>query len=83
MGQRFAAGMQQYIGVTDTIATSIDDYVGIATALASDSAFRERTQSRIRASASKLFNDEDTVAEWQAFFDGLIRSQSQQYEYMS
>lgn len=71
MRQRLAAGLLKRIGVTDTIAASLDDYVAIAVALAhEDPAQRQQRRSAIRAAAVQADGDLRVV---RAFEDLLVR----------
>ena len=77
-GQCFAAGMLRRIGVEDTIAADVDEYVDIAVGLAGPTnAQRELLSERVRHNSHKLFSDEATVDEWETFLSRLQRGHSQ------
>jgi hypothetical protein len=79
MGQCFAAGMLRRIGVENTIAADVDEYVDIAVGLAGPAnARRELLGERVRHNSHKLFSDEATVDEWETFLSRLQRGHSQQ-----
>ena len=72
MRQRLAAGLLRKIGLTDTIATSTEDYVIIATRLAKecrDPKRRNAQRSMIKAAAPRGDNDMVVV---RAFEEHLI-----------
>ncbi|MDH4234600.1 MAG: hypothetical protein OEV15_05655, partial [Gallionella sp.] len=64
MRQRLAAGLLRKIGITDTIATSADDYVAIAQRLAAECRDPKRRDARRRAlkDAAPLADDDVSVA---------------------
>jgi predicted O-linked N-acetylglucosamine transferase (SPINDLY family) len=54
-------------GVPELVAQDIDDYVGIASRLAGDRAFREGTSARLQDGAARVFDDAapiDAFAAW-------------------
>jgi predicted O-linked N-acetylglucosamine transferase (SPINDLY family) len=72
MRQRLAAGLLRKIGLTDTIATSADNYVNLATSLAEecrDSNLRDARRHSIKSAAPRMNNDVSVV---RAFEKSLI-----------
>jgi predicted O-linked N-acetylglucosamine transferase (SPINDLY family) len=57
--QRLAAGLLRRIGITDTIAHSVDGYVAISVSLANDREKRETLRHRLRTAAREA--DEDVT----------------------
>lgn len=68
MRGRQTYGMLRQIGVEDTIATDVDDYIRIAVRLGKDRALRDDVARRIRENKHKLFNDLRPVRALEAFY---------------
>ena len=77
IGQCFAAGMQRFIGAADVVADDLDEYVRVATDLAVDANLRSQVRERVRAGSMKLFEDTETVEEWEHFFARLAALDTQ------
>jgi CRISPR-associated protein Csy1 len=67
---RQSAAMLSQAGVTDTIASGEDDYVGIAARLARERSWRDEVAARLRAGCSSLFDDTRPIS---MLADGLER----------
>ena len=61
MRGRVTHGMLRMIGVTETVARDLDDYISIAVRLGRDKDFRHRMRAQIEANRAKLYNDEACV----------------------
>ncbi|CAH0479375.1 unnamed protein product [Peronospora belbahrii] len=70
---RITYGFYQQMGVNDLIATSLDEYVGLAIKLASDAAFHKKMRQLIEQNRSKLSQDKQAIKEWEHFFDFAAR----------
>lgn len=68
---RFSAGFYTHIGITELIATDFEDYKRIALRLGRDPAYRQTMSARIRAAAARLFEDAESVREWEATLTDL------------
>ena len=68
MRGRQTYGMLRQIGIDDTIATDIDDYVRIAVRLGRDPASREGIVQRIRENRHLLFGNSGPVQSLEAFY---------------
>ncbi|DBA05269.1 TPA: hypothetical protein N0F65_007431 [Lagenidium giganteum] len=64
---QLAAGFYRYMNVTDCIANTTDDYVALAHALATDETLRARVQARIRGQHERLYDDPQTIVDWNSF----------------
>ena len=64
----------QMMGVTDTIAETIDDYVAIAARLANNPAERQALRERMKASAHKVYRDRACITALENFLDRAARS---------
>lgn len=72
MRQRLAAGLLRQIGITETIAADIDDYVQKAVDLALDRERRESLRERLRVAAPLADEDKSVVRAFEkAVLDGL------------
>lgn len=61
MRARHSAAMLRLIGLTETIARDVDDYVAIAVRLARDGVRRTALRARIAASKHRLFRDRAAI----------------------
>jgi len=74
MRGRHSAAILQMMGVTDTIAETIDDYVAIAARLANNPAERQALRERMKASAHKVYRDRACITALEDFLDRAARS---------
>ena len=68
MRGRQSYGMLKELGIEDTIADDIDDYVRIACRLGGDPAWRKDLSTRILAAHPRLFDDRRPIEALEAFF---------------
>jgi predicted O-linked N-acetylglucosamine transferase (SPINDLY family) len=61
MGGRHSAAILRMLDVTETIATTIEDYVAIATRLGKDTQFRQTISSRMAENRHKIYRDRAPV----------------------
>jgi CRISPR-associated protein Csy1 len=73
MRGRQSAGMLSIAGLDDLIARDDDDYVRIASTLASDRAFQREVSARTRDAAAKLFGDSLPVRALEDALSRLVR----------
>ncbi len=72
---RFTSGMYLKMGITELIAHSLDEYIQSALRVASDNAYRSTLEQRIRARSGLLFEDKESVREWETILEKVaIRS---------
>src|SRR5476651_2675814 len=69
MRGRHCAAILQMMGVTETIADTIDDYVAIAARLANDPEERQALRERMKASAHKVYRDRACITELEDFLE--------------
>jgi protein O-GlcNAc transferase len=74
MRGRHSAAILQMMGVTDTIADTIDDYVAIAVRLANNPAERQALRERMKASAHKVYRDRACITALEDFLERAVRS---------
>jgi CRISPR-associated protein Csy1 len=73
MRGRQSAGMLAITGLDDLVARDEDDYVRIASALASDRAYQREVSRRTRDAAAKLFDDALPVRALEDALSSLVR----------
>ena len=74
MRGRHSAAILQMMGVTDTIAATVDDYVAIAARLANNPAERQALRERMKASAHKVYRDHACITALEDFLERAVRS---------
>ena len=73
MRGRHAAAILQRMGIGETTARTIDDFVSIAAALGRSPAKRSEFSARIADSKHRLYRDRDCIAALEAFLDRAVR----------
>jgi protein O-GlcNAc transferase len=61
MRGRQSAGMLRLLGVVELVARDTEDYLGIATRLVADKAWRDELSARIRATQGSLFDVRNAI----------------------
>ncbi len=74
MRGRHSAAILQMMGVTDTIAKTVDDYVSIAVRLAANPAERQALRERMKANAHKVYRDRACITALEDFIGRTVRS---------
>jgi protein O-GlcNAc transferase len=72
MRTRHSSGVLRQIGVTETIATSEEEYVGIATRLAREPAWRSAVGERMRTHRAKAWRDPAAIRGLEAFLERAV-----------
>ena len=75
---RFTQGLYRKIGVTDCIVDSYDAYVDLCIELTSNREKREAIQQNILMANDILFEEQAAVAEFEEFFERIVRKAEQQ-----
>lgn len=73
MRSRHSAAILEMMGITDTIAGGLDDYVAIAAALARDPEQRHALSRRIAERKDRLYRDRSCIAALEDFLDRAAR----------
>ena len=73
MRGRHGSAILTMMGVTETIAGTVDDYVAIAVRLARDAAWRDAVKARMAANKHRLYGDRACIAALEDFLDGAAR----------
>jgi predicted O-linked N-acetylglucosamine transferase (SPINDLY family) len=75
MRGRVTAAVLQRMGVTETIAETIDDYVSIAVRLAKDEAWRRALRARIAEKKHLIYCDQECIAALSDFLERAARGE--------
>jgi protein O-GlcNAc transferase len=73
MRGRHTTAVLTMMGVTETITTSIDDYVAVAQRLATDTAWRAAMRERMRANRHRVYRDPACIEALQEFLLRVTR----------
>lgn len=73
MRGRHSTAILAMMGVTDTVAASVDDYVAMAARLANDPAQRQALRTRMREAEPKVYRDSASIAALEDFLDRVAR----------
>ncbi|MBV9906780.1 MAG: hypothetical protein JOY52_04360, partial [Hyphomicrobiales bacterium] len=76
MRGRHSTAVMDRIGVTETIADSIDEYVGIATRLARDPEERRRISLKIDRNKDRVYRDRDCIARLEDFITDAVQGRT-------
>ncbi|MGE3313862.1 MAG: tetratricopeptide repeat protein [Planctomycetaceae bacterium] len=68
---RITHGLYRYMGVTDCVATNLDEYVDIAIRLSSDRSIRAKVSEGILEAVPRLFEDRNAVREFEEFLQSV------------
>ncbi len=74
MRGRHGMAILQMLGVTETIAATVDDYVAIAARLANDPAERQALSARIKDNRHKVYRDRACMTALEDFLECAVRS---------
>ncbi len=74
MRGRHAAAILKVMGVTETIAGSVDDYVALAVRLATDPVWRRAVGARMESARDALYGDDASVRALESFLEQAVRS---------
>jgi predicted O-linked N-acetylglucosamine transferase (SPINDLY family) len=69
---RYTSACYHKLGLTDCVASNVDEYVTLANRLALDGDYRADLEQRIESASEVLFEDEVAVEEHQKFFSQLL-----------
>ena len=76
MRQRHCSGILSMLGVTDTIASSPDEYVDIAVRLAKDVAWRGQISQKIAGQKHRLYNDKTCIRGLEDFLEKAVKERA-------
>jgi protein O-GlcNAc transferase len=70
---RVSQGILKQMGVTETIATSVDDYIEIANRLGREVAWREKVRERMAQNKHKVYGDMTCIESLETFLSTVVR----------
>lgn len=73
MRQRHCAGILQKMGLTETIASSLDDYISIAVRLGKDSEWRREISEKIASNKYRIYRDKTCITALEDFLEKVIK----------
>jgi predicted O-linked N-acetylglucosamine transferase (SPINDLY family) len=73
MRGRESGAILNMMGITETIAGSIDEYVTLAVRLAKDPEWRRQISDKIRENKHRLYKDRACITALEEFFEGAVR----------
>ena len=78
MRGRVSAGILRMMGMPETIAETIDDYVALAVRIGRDAAWRAEIKARVASDKQRLYRDRTCIAALEDFLDRAARAQPRQ-----
>jgi predicted O-linked N-acetylglucosamine transferase (SPINDLY family) len=73
MRGRHCAAILRMLDVPETIATTIDDYVAVATRLGRDNQLRQEISARMATNRDKVYRDRAPVTALEDFIERSVR----------
>ena len=73
MRGRVSGGMLRMMGLPETVAGSVDDYVALAVRMARDAEFRAAIKSRVARDKNRLYRDHASIAALEDFIERAVR----------
>ncbi len=74
MRGRQSLGILRHMGVTDTVATSVDNYIEIAVRLGRDQAWRQQLSRQLTERQDRLCEDWTSVSALEDFYTRIVRA---------
>jgi protein O-GlcNAc transferase len=74
MRGRHTAAILEQMGIDETIARTVDDYVAIAVRLGRDAAARADMKARVAVNKHRIYGDRTCIAALEDFFDRAVRA---------
>lgn len=76
MRQRHCAGILAMLGVTETIASSVDEYVALAVRLANDRTWRYSIRNSVASNKHRLYGDSTVLSALENFLENIVRERT-------
>ncbi len=73
MRGRHTSAILEMMGVTETIAEDVDEYVALASRLGTDADWREAMSRAVAANKAKLYRDQSTIDALERFIEEAVR----------
>lgn len=74
MRGRHAYAMLKMMGITETIAADVDEYVAIACSLGNDRKFYDRIRKKVASNRHRLYNDVTCIRGLEAFYRKVVNA---------
>ena len=71
---RHATAILEMMGVRETTARTVDEYVSIAATLGRDATRRAELSVRMANNKHRVYRDEQCITALETFLDGVVRS---------
>jgi protein O-GlcNAc transferase len=68
--------MLRMMGMPETIATTVDDYVALGVRIAKDPAWRQELRSRVIADRQRLYRDRTCITALESFLERAAHGQA-------
>ncbi len=76
MRGRVSAGMLRMMGMAETVAGTIDEYVALAVRIGQDRSWRAEVKARVASGKHRLYRDRACIAALEDFLDRAARTQA-------
>jgi predicted O-linked N-acetylglucosamine transferase (SPINDLY family) len=76
MRGRISAGILRMMGMPETIASTIDEYVALAVRMGADPAWRMALKDRVAIDKERLYRDRTCIAALEAFLERAAHRQA-------
>jgi predicted O-linked N-acetylglucosamine transferase (SPINDLY family) len=73
MRGRVSAGMLRMMGMPETVAGTIDDYVALSVRMANDPLWRKTVRDGVAENKYRLYCDRDCIVALETFLDRVVR----------
>lgn len=73
MRQRHSSAILTMMGVTETIASSIEDYIALAIRLGKDTTFRSQISEKMATNKFRVYQDKACIEALEKFIEDLVR----------
>jgi predicted O-linked N-acetylglucosamine transferase (SPINDLY family) len=76
MRGRVSAGILRMMGMPETVADTIDDYVALAVRMGRDPAWQAQIKGRVASDKHRLYRDRSCISALESFLDRAARTQA-------
>ncbi|NWF76288.1 MAG: tetratricopeptide repeat protein [Nitrospirae bacterium] len=74
MRQRHSAGILRMMGLTETIASSVGEYVEVAVRLGKDKKWRQQISEKVNANKNRLYRDKECIKALEDFLENAVKN---------
>jgi len=79
MRGRHSAGILNMMGVSETVASTLDEYVSLAVRLGQDSVYRKSISEKISLNKKRIYGDKTCVTALEDFFVRVVKERSNRW----